>query len=262
MPPLPAAARPAALAQLRERLRFSERTPDSGRLFTGLPDLDGWLGGWPAPGVTEIVGAPGTGRLGLLIPALAELTRRGRSVMVVDAMEQVYPPGWIGSGPGLPAPVARSAPAALLDPERFWLVRPGLDRAAWVAEQASGAGALSAVVLLDAPRVGRASVRLARAAERGGTALFVVSEESEAELPAALRLQVRGFPSAGVSGPGEGEVPREVPGEVLVECTRSRDGRCLGTRRVSTGVSPGGAPGVQAPGVQAPGVQAPGVRHR
>ncbi len=201
MPPLPAAERPAVLAELRARLAAPR--VQAGRLGTGVPELDGWLGGWPSPGVTELVGPLGSGRLSLLLPGLAALTRRGRPVLVVDAMEAVYPPGWAGPGGGV-------------ELAQVWMVRPGLDRAGWVAEQAVAAGSVDAVVLLDAPRLGRQALRLARACERGGSALFVVAEEAEAELPAALRLQVGGFEA----------------GRVRVTCTRSRDGRQLGERRV------------------------------
>lgn len=200
MPPLPAAQRPAVLAELRARLAAPRVS--AGRLPTGLPELEGWLGGWPAPGLTEVVGLPGSGRLSLLLPGLAAVTRRGRPVLVVDAMEEVYPPGWACVGVEL---------------AQLWVVRPGLDRAAWVAEQAAAAGSVDVVVLLDAPRLGRQAVRLGRACERGGSSLFVVAEESEAELPAALRLQVQGH----------------LQGRLQVRCTRSRDGRHLGERQLA-----------------------------
>lgn len=201
MPPISAAERPAVLADLRARIAAPRSL--GGRLSAELPELEAWFGGWPTPGVSEVVGAAGSGRLGVVLPALAALTRRGRPVLVVDAMEEVYPPGWAGPGGGVVL-------------EQLWIVRPGLDRAAWVAEQAAGSGAVEAVLLLDAPRLGRHAVRLGRACERGGCCLFVVAEESEAELPAAVRLQVR----------GQGR------GRVAVGCTRSRDGRHLGERQI------------------------------
>ena len=157
------------------------------------------------PGISEIVGVPGSGRLGLILPALAAITRRGRPVLVVDAMEEVYPPGWAGPGGGV-------------NLSQLWVVRPGLERAAWVAEQAAAAGSVDAVVLLDAPRLGRAAVRLSRACERGGSALFVVAEEAEAHLSAGVRLSVHG----------------QEGGQVRVVCTKSRDGRQLGERHVAS----------------------------
>lgn len=205
MPALPAADRPAVLAELRARIAAPR--VQAGFLSAELPELTAWVGGWPQPGVSEIVGPVGSGRLGLLLPALAAITRQGRPVLFVDAMEELYPPGLAGPG-GLLLPAV-------------WIVRPGLERAAWVAEQAAAAGSLGAVVLLDAPRLGRAAVRLGRACERGGTSLFVVAEESEAALPAALRLEVLG----------------QAGGRVKVRCLRSRNGREGGERQVRLAAS-------------------------
>lgn len=196
--------RSAVLADLRAR--FASPRVSGGQLAAGIPGIEAWIGGWPMPGISEIVGAPGSGRLGLILPALAAITRRGRPVLVVDAMEEVYPPGWGAPGGGVTL-------------SHLWVVRPGLERAAWVAEQAAAAGSVDAVVLLDAPRLGRAAVRLSRACERGGSALFVVAEEAEAHLSAAVRLSVHG----------------QEGGQVRVVCTRSRDGRQLGERRVAAG---------------------------
>lgn len=204
MPPLPASQRPAVLAELRSRIAAPRVS--AGRLAADLAGIEAWIGGWPMPGISEIVGAPGSGRLGLILPALAALTRRGRPVLVVDAMEEVYPPGWAGPGGGV-------------NLAQLWVIRPGLERAAWVAEQAAAAGSIDAVVLLDAPRLGRSAVRLGRACERGGSALFVVAEESEVNLQAAVRLHVHG----------------QEAGRVRVVCTKSRDGRQIGERRVATG---------------------------
>ncbi len=205
MPALPAAARPAVLADLRARIAAPRVF--GGSLAAELPELEAWVGGWPQPGVSEIVGPVGSGRLGLLLPTLAALTRQGRPVLIVDAMEELYPPGLAG-------------PKGLQLSE-LWVVRPGLERAAWVAEQAAAAGSLAAVVLLDAPRLGRAGVRLGRACERGGSSLFVVAEESEVSLPAALRLEVVG----------------QSAGRVRVRCVRSRNGRQVGERSVRLATS-------------------------
>jgi RecA/RadA recombinase len=200
MAALPAADRPAVLAELRARIAAPRVL--GGQLPTGLSELDAWMGGWPQPGISEIVGPVGSGRLGLILPTLAALTRQGRPVLVVDAMGALHPPGLAGPGG--------------VQLEALWMVRPGLERAAWVAEQAAAAGSLAAVLLLDAPRLGRAAVRLGRACERGGSALFVVAEESEAALPAALRLEVHGHTGA----------------QVRVSCVRSRHGRQVGERHV------------------------------
>jgi hypothetical protein len=169
-------------------------------MSTGLAALDEWLRGWPRAGVVELVGPLGAGRLALVIPLLARLTRQGRSILVVDPLHAVHPPGLGG-----------------VDPTRLVLVRPPGERAAWAAEQVARSGAVEALLLVDTPPLGRGGVRLARAAEAGGMLVFVVTERPEAELPASLRLEVAGWEDT----------------RLRVRCTRSRDGRMVGERLVS-----------------------------
>lgn len=193
--------RQATLASLRARLAAPVVRVQ--RLETEVPALDRWFGGWPTPGLVELVGRPGSGRLAPILPALAALTRRGRTVVLVDPLRQLHPPGL-----GL-----------VLD--RVLLLRPAGDQAGWAAEQVARSGAVDAVVLLDGPRLGRTALRLGRAGEGGNTAVFVVGEEPEADLPAALRLQIGGWEAGGLR----------------LTCTRARDGRALGERVVD--VTPG-----------------------
>lgn len=185
------------LAQLRARIGTPRVLP--GRLPTGLAALDAWLGGWPTPGLTEVSGEQGAGRLALVMPALERLTRQGRSVVVVDPLQVVHPPGM----PGIVG-------------EKLVLVRPPSEQAAWVAEQVARSGAVDAMVLLDPPPLGRAGLRLARAAEGGGMACFLLTRAVEGDVPAALRLVVEGWEE----------------GAVRVHCVRSRDGRHEGRRLV------------------------------
>src|SRR4051812_18524595 len=58
-----------------ERLRLLVGAPrvQHGRLSSEIGELDAWLRGWPRPGITEIAGRPGAGRLAPLLPALARL---------------------------------------------------------------------------------------------------------------------------------------------------------------------------------------------
>jgi hypothetical protein len=142
---------------------------------TGHPCLDAHRVGWPAPGVVEIQGAVGSGRLSLLLPGVGERTRRGEVVGVVDPLSMVHPPGWEG-----------------VDLSRLLVVRPPPERAAWVAEQLAASGAVGLVLLLDPPRLGRAGPRIAKAADRGGATVVVVAESGEGTLPASVRLEVRG----------------------------------------------------------------------
>ena len=68
---------------------------------TGIAALDAHIGGWPQPGIAHIHGAIGSGRMGLVLPAMQAHTQAGRTVAVVDP--------WAGCTPGS----AQRGPAAL-----------------------------------------------------------------------------------------------------------------------------------------------------
>ncbi|MFN7146666.1 MAG: hypothetical protein ACK4YP_23025, partial [Myxococcota bacterium] len=178
---------------------------DPGSVSTGIAGLDAWLRGWPRPGPVEIAGLPGAGRLALLTPLFERLTREGRTVLLVDPLQQVHPPG-----------------LGRIDASRLVLVRPSPERAAWTAEQVARSGAVDVLVVLDAPPLGRGGVRLTRAAEAGNLGVFVLSERPEVELPAVLRLEMGGWRQD----------------RVLVRCTRSRDGRRVGERAIAPAERP------------------------
>ena len=164
----------AAVSSLRGAPRLStgatlpERHTDLPSGLVGLPR-------WPRPGLIELSGRPGSGRLGLWSPAAALLTRQGAPVAVVDPLGRLYPPGLVG-----------------LRWERLLLLQPAAEQAAWAAEQLAQSGAFPLVVLLDPPRLGKAGARLERAAERGECALFIVNESVDLHLPASLRVQALG----------------------------------------------------------------------
>ncbi len=202
-------ARLAALARLRALVGARAGVlvaPDPGAALaaqafsTGIAALDRWLRGWPRQGVVELTGAPGAGRMALVVPLLERLTGQGRPAILVDPLHQVYPPG-----------------LGRVDLARLVLVRPPGDRTAWVAEQVARSGAVEALILVDTPPLGRGGVRLARAAEAGGMLVFVLVDHSDAALPASLRIEVCGWQE----------------GRLRVRCTRSRDGRMVGERLVS-----------------------------
>jgi len=146
-----------------------------GTLRTGLEELDEAIGGWASPGVSELVGRPGSGRLSLLLPVLARLTRSERAVALVDPLGQLHPPGLRG---------------VRLD--RLLIVQSPCEQAGWASEQLAGSGSFDLVVHLSALRLGRSGQRLSRASERGGCSVVVVSDRSEQSLSAALRLTVLG----------------------------------------------------------------------
>jgi hypothetical protein len=168
--PAPAAALAALRATLEAR-GLLVGLPEPRSIPSGHPALDAAVGGFPRPGVVEVAGLPGSGRLGVLLPALARETRAGRVVAVVDALGRLHPPGLPG--------VAWS---------RLLLVRPGPEQAPWAAEQVLRSGAVPLVVLLDPAPFGRSGWRLLRAAEEGDAVLAVVAEAPDPALPATLRL--------------------------------------------------------------------------
>jgi protein ImuA len=177
-------SRAASLAELRQRMagRGLLVSPEV-RVAqpTGFAALDTAVGGWPAPGLAEVVGPPGAGRLGLLRPLLARCGRLGQHVALVDVLERFHPPG-------LPD----------LCWERLLIVRPGAERAGWAAEQLAACGDVTVVVVLDPLPAGPAGYRLLRAAEQGGGLVVVVAERSEQGLPASLRLAACGVRPGGM----------------------------------------------------------------
>jgi len=170
-----------------------------GHVPIGVPGLDAWLGGWPVGAVSEVTGQPGSGRLALVLPALRRLARQGQRAVLVDPGQIFHPP---------------AAPETC---EALLLLRPPPAQAAWAAEQVARAGVVPLLVLLDLPPLGRAGVRLAKAAEAGRTTVVVLNEVAEADLPASLRLCVPGWASGGA---------------LRVQCARVRGGRAVGERHV------------------------------
>ena len=149
------------------------------------------LEGWPRPGLVEISGALGSGRLSLLLPTVATLTAQGEPVAVVDPLNMVYPPGWDGV-----------CLAQLL------LVQPGHERALWCTEQLLRSGAFGLVLLLDPPRLGRTGYRLARAAEAGDSTGILLVERGNSRFPAKVRVHMDTDGPVVIKGRSEGTPAR------------------------------------------------------
>ncbi|HET6629404.1 MAG TPA: translesion DNA synthesis-associated protein ImuA [Woeseiaceae bacterium] len=140
--------------------------------------------GWPRHALTEIlVEHPGTGELRLLMPALAQLCRAGKS----DTGEA----GWIT----WIAPPFQPYPPALtqwgIDLSRLLVVHPKQSTdTLWAAEQALASGNCAAVLLW--PDFSNFSRRLQLAAEKGRSwAIAFRPLEARAEISAAaLRLEL------------------------------------------------------------------------
>src|SRR5262245_34645569 len=59
---------------------------------TGIASLDDTLqGGWRRGDLSEIVGAPSSGRTGVVAATLAAATKRGEIVAIVDAFDRLDP---------------------------------------------------------------------------------------------------------------------------------------------------------------------------
>lgn len=193
------------LEELRERIRHIERRPPRRAAFepSGLEEVDGLLpgGGFPRGALTEIQGAPGSGKTALCLSTMARAMRADGLAAFVDGRGELYPP---------------AAAAMGVDLARLLLVRPPAGAtgqcvltALWSAEVLLASGAFE-VVALDLPllralrpEAGRPSVppevmvrRLLAAAEKGGGVGLWLSMPSsgqssgELRIPAAVRLEV------------------------------------------------------------------------
>src|SRR4029450_5425449 len=100
----PATARATLEALLRDRKLDTAFTaalplPSSERVAgAGIAGLDEMAGGMPRGQISEIVGAVSSGRTALLIACLAEATRRGELVALVDALDRFDPPSAAAAG--------------------------------------------------------------------------------------------------------------------------------------------------------------------
>src|SRR5947208_1386557 len=161
------------------------------RRTTGLAvPVEALCGGLPGGRVTELAGAPSTGRTGLACAIAATATRAGETIAWVDPADALEPEAAAAAGIAL---------ARLL-----WARPRGVSDAFRAAEILLGAGGFGLVVLdVDAPRAG-AGVwpRLARAAERTGSALLVVAPRREAGTFAALGLELDARRVRWSGGPG------------------------------------------------------------
>lgn len=172
----------AALEQLRRHPAIWRREkPPASALPTGFPALDAVLpdAGWSLGALTEIlIPREGVGELSLVLPALAELSTRGRWL------------AWVGPPyvPYAPALEARGLELSRI----LWVRSRNNTQQLWSAEQALRSGACGAVLAWPAQVHQRRLRRLQLAAENGAAwaLLFQREASSGAASPAALRLRV------------------------------------------------------------------------
>ncbi len=183
-----------------------------GRCPTGMAAVDGLLdGGFPRGHLSEIVGAPSSGRTALARALLAGATRAGEVVGVIDAADAFDPASAAAAGIELARVLWVRAPhvhAALRSAERLLQARgfplvlidlagaPGALRgdatAAWSRLARAAAGAEAALVVLAGRRLAGASAELAlemqpRCARFTGTPALLEGLEVEAVLARARR---------------------------------------------------------------------------
>ncbi|HET7359887.1 MAG TPA: translesion DNA synthesis-associated protein ImuA [Rhodanobacteraceae bacterium] len=173
-----------ALARVLEHPAIWRRSnPAAARLRalpTGVAELDARLpgGGWPLGALSEVLFAhDGLGELGLLLPALAELTQAKRRVVLVDPPYLPYAPAWAAAG---------------VDLRYLTELRVAATDAPWSMEQCLRSGCCGAVVGWLADTDYRNLRRLQLAAESGDAIAVLYRPEQHAAhtSPAALRLHV------------------------------------------------------------------------
>lgn len=143
-----------SLAALRAQIREIEGSSVEVRLVpSGVALIDELLGGLPAPGWMELVGAPGSGRTRLALALVTAAQREEKWACWVDFEHTFYPPA------------AAAAGVSLRD---LWIVRPPPRAGVWAVEQLARSGVFAMIVVADPPALGIAGARWARAVEGGG----------------------------------------------------------------------------------------------
>ncbi|MCQ3829341.1 translesion DNA synthesis-associated protein ImuA [Microbulbifer elongatus] len=179
---------PQPLQQLLTRpdiwqLASTQRHPRSG-ISTGYRGLDALLAGhgWPRAASTELlVDKAGIGEMSLLLPTLAELTRQGRMVILVNPPHIPYAPALVQAGVQL---------------EKLLILHPrGQRDQLWAAEQSLQSGACGALIQWQNRETpADKDLRRLQVAARDGDCLhfhFRPGSCAQTPSPAALRLQLK-----------------------------------------------------------------------
>ena len=172
------------LATRRDLWRGRESAGGAAVLSSGYRHLDCWLpdGGWPCGRIVELVPERlGVGDFRLLLPFLAEQTRRGQPVVLI-------------APPLIPCPQALQA--AGLDLAQLVVVRRA-NHALWAAEQCLKSGLCGAVSIWPPERMQTRTLRrLQLAAEQGPAPVFIHYQPGQSPPPslANLRLAIRPGP--------------------------------------------------------------------
>ncbi len=150
-------------------------------MATGFGALDAVLtgGGWPRAVLTELLaGAPASGELQLLLPALATIAQQSLAQVWINPPLIPYAPALAAAGIG---------PASLL------IVRAAPSQQLWACEQALRCAGCGAVLFWPAAPLRYAELRKLQVAAAAQTALAFLLRDARAAAetsPAALRIQV------------------------------------------------------------------------
>jgi hypothetical protein len=174
----------ASLAELLSRhpahLWVGGRGRSAGpRLATGHAALDAALeGGWPAATLIELLAeGSGSGRVTLLLPALAVLARAGRNIAWLPLDEVPYAPALFQAGIDL----SRILVMDTTDPRRRL----------WAAERCLQSGACAALVMQETRHIADAWLRrLKLAAAANDARMFLLRPASAAATPSPASLRV------------------------------------------------------------------------
>jgi hypothetical protein len=194
-------------------VRLGTSAPVPERLSTGLPALDGALaGGLPRGRVTELAGGRSAGRTALACRIAASATTAAETIAWVDLEDALDP---------------AAADAAGVALSRTLWVRPRSPGDALRAtEILLGAGGFGLVVLDPDARpapLGRTGswIRLARAAERTGSTLLVLTMTPQVGPCAALGLEILGREAHWSHGPGQLALLDGISSSIAVARSRS-----------------------------------------
>jgi len=164
-------------------------------LPTGLDELDALLpgGGWPCGALSEILFEyDGLGELALLMPALADLTRRRQRVVFVAPPYIPYAPALAAHGLDLSYVVQIESNPIESHTNESHRIGSGAAEGAWSAEQCLRSGSCGAV-LSWLPQTDYTQLRRLQLAAESGDALaflFRPAQAASKSSPAALRLQL------------------------------------------------------------------------
>ncbi len=198
------------------------------RVSSGLRELDELLGGGlPCGRVVELFGAASSGRMSMVVAALAAATARDELGALIDPADGFDPVS------------AREAGVVL---ERVLWVRPttGADalRAADLVTAAGGFGVVALYLCGVRVRAAAAAwARLARCAEKAGAALLVVGDERQCGTFAAASVEVRRGEARWQRVPAPAGQTLLVARVARLAVTRSRLGTEAREREVELGVT-------------------------